>query len=127
MRTRIAYPVLCTAIGLLVGWFPMFFHGPIREKFDVYYLNGALAVWAWYLSRLAIGFFVGISVWPRAWYVRGPLVGALIMIPLGFVSLANPMCGPPCMFWNTFTGAVVGASVAGIAYALLKRHHVLDS
>jgi hypothetical protein len=52
-------------------------------------------VWTWYLSRLLIGFWVGISVWPQPWFVRGPLLGALVMFPPGFVSLATPGCGPP--------------------------------
>jgi hypothetical protein len=95
MLARIPYPVLCTVIGLLVGWTPMFFHGPIHEKFDIFYLNGSFAVWTWYLSRLLIGFWVGISVWPQPWFVRGPLLGALVMFPPGFVSLATPGCGPP--------------------------------
>jgi hypothetical protein len=89
----IPYPLLCTAIGLVIGWFPVFFHGPIHQKFDIFYLNGALAVWAWYCSRLLIGFVVGISAWPRHWYVRGPLCGVLLMIPPGFFSLATPGCG----------------------------------
>jgi hypothetical protein len=93
MRMRLPYPLLCTAVGLVVGWFPVLFHGPIREKFDIFYLDGGLAVWAWYCSRLLIGFLVGISAWPRLWYVRGPLIGVLVMIPPGFFSLATPGCG----------------------------------
>jgi hypothetical protein len=94
MRIDIPYPLLCTLLGLVIGWFPVLFHGPIREKFDLFYLNGALAVWCWYCARMLIGFLVGISAWPSAWYVRGPLVGALVMIPPGFVALAVPGCGP---------------------------------
>lgn len=72
----------------------MLFHGPIAQKFDIYYLDGSLAVWAYYLSRLLIGFVVGIAVWPSRWYLRGPLIGALLMAPSGFFSLATPGCGP---------------------------------
>ena len=92
---NVPYPLLCTAMGLVLGWGPIFFHGPIPQKFDIFYLNGALAVWTWYCLRMMIGFVVGISAWPRPWYVRGPLVGALLMLPPGFISLATPGCGPP--------------------------------
>jgi len=95
MRQKVPYPLLCTAIGLVVGWFPVLFHGPIHQKFDIFYLNGAVAVWAWYVLRMLIGFVVGISVWPRRWYLRGPLCGVLLMTPPGFFSLATPGCGPP--------------------------------
>jgi hypothetical protein len=30
------------------------------------------------------------------------------------------------MFWNTVTGAVIGTSIAGIAYWLTGKHHALD-
>ena len=43
-------------------------------------------------SRL-IGLFVGVSVWPPAWYVRGPLCGLLLMLPVALISLATPRCG----------------------------------
>jgi hypothetical protein len=91
---RLTYTRLCVALGLLAGWTPMLFHGPIPQKFDLYYLDGRLAVWAYYLSRLLIGPAVGITVVPRRWYVRGPLLGALLMVPTGFFSLATPGCGP---------------------------------
>ena len=91
---RLPYPLLCALIGLVVGWFPVFFHGPIPEKFNLFYLNGQLAVWNWYLSRLLIGLLVGISAWPPVWWMRGPLIGVLVMIPPGFVALATPGCGP---------------------------------
>lgn len=91
---RLPYALLCTLLGLLIGWFPVLFHGPIPQKFDLFYLNGRLAVCAYYLSRLLIGAAVGISVVPRRWYLRGPLLGALMMAPTGFFSLATPGCGP---------------------------------
>jgi hypothetical protein len=28
------------------------------------------------------------------------------------------------MFWNTVTGSAIGTTVAGVAYALTKKHHV---
>jgi hypothetical protein len=89
------YILLCTAIGLAAGWIPKFFHGPIPEKFDMLYIKGAVAVWAFYTARMLIGFLVGITVWPRQWYLRGPLCGMLAIVPLGFVVLATPGCGPP--------------------------------
>ena len=61
----------------------MFLHGPIPEKFNLFYLRGAVAVWSWYTARLLIGFMVGITCWPRRWYLRGPLCGFLMMLPPG--------------------------------------------
>ena len=81
------------AVCMVFGWLPTFFHGPIREKFVVLYLDGDLMVWAWYSARMLIGFWVGVSVVPATWYLRGPLMGFLSMLPLGLVSLAVPNCG----------------------------------
>lgn len=89
------YPLVCTGLGLMIGWIPAWLHGPIPEKFDVFYLDGAVAVWAFYSARLMIGFWVGISTWPEPWWLRGPLVGLLVMLPLTLIALANPECGPP--------------------------------
>jgi len=89
------YWLVCAAIGLAGGWTPMLFHGPIPEKWNYFYLDGALIVWGYYVARLTIGFWVGITSTPQQWWLRGPLCGALVMIPLGFVALGNPMCGPP--------------------------------
>jgi hypothetical protein len=71
---RISYPLLCTARGLIFGWLPWLVHGPIPEKFNVLYIQGSTAVWAYYSARLLVGFVVGISVWPRAWFLRGPFI-----------------------------------------------------
>jgi hypothetical protein len=90
---RSPYPVLCTLLGLALGWLPMLVHGPIPEKFYPHFIRGDITVWAYYGSRLAIGFFVGITIWPRRWWLRGPLLGALLMIPTGLVSLSVPECG----------------------------------
>jgi hypothetical protein len=117
------YRVVCTGLGLGLGWIPMLLHGPIPEKYDRLYLSGAIAVWGWYVARLSIGFWVGVTQWPRPWYVRGPLCGALVLFPLTLVSLATPGCGVPCMFWNLVTGVVLGVVVAGVAYAVTGRHH----
>jgi hypothetical protein len=89
------YPLLCTLIGLVLGWFPMFVHGPIPQKFNVLYIRGATAVWAFYIARLLIGFWVGITRWPARWYVRAPMCGFLTMFPLTWISLAMPGCGWP--------------------------------
>jgi hypothetical protein len=56
-------------------------------------MRGSIAVWGWYSARLLIGLLVGISVWPRQWYARGPLCGLLMLFPLGLVALATPGCG----------------------------------
>lgn len=87
------YRLLCTLLGLLLGWLPAFVHGPIPEKFDQFYIDGATLVWGFYVARLSIGFWVGITTWPPRWWLRGPLVGALTLLPLGFVVLATPGCG----------------------------------
>ena len=89
------YPILCTLLGLMLGWLPMFVHGPIAEKFNLLYIDGRVAVWGWYSARLLIGFWVGITRWPAVWYLRGPLCGFLTMFPLTVVSLATPNCGFP--------------------------------
>jgi hypothetical protein len=68
-------------------------HGPIPYKFNVLRVNGAIAVWAYYSARLLTGYLVGITSWPRRWYLRGPLCGCLLLGPLGLVSLAMPGCG----------------------------------
>ena len=91
--SRLPYPVLCTALGLALGWLPMLIHGPIPEKFNVLYIRGDIAIWTFYAARLSIGFLVGISVWPRAFWLRGPLLGALAMLPPGLLALATPRCG----------------------------------
>ena len=92
---RLPYPALCTLVGLVLGWLPVFLHGPIPQKFNVLYIRGAVAVWAFYSARLLIGFMVGITSWPGRWYLRGPLCGFLMMFPLTLVSLAMPGCGWP--------------------------------
>ncbi len=93
MREKLTYPFLCTLLGGVLGWVPWFLHGPIPEKFNVLYIQGSIAVWAFYSARLLIGFFVGITLWPAAWYLRGPLCGFLIMLPVTFVALGTPRCG----------------------------------
>lgn len=123
LRDRIPYPLLCTVIGLLLGWLPMFLHGPIPEKYNILYIRGAIAVWGWYVARLLIGFVVGITHWPRRWWVRGPLCGLVMLFPLSLVSLATPSCGAPCMSLNLTSAAAVGTIVAGLAYALTGQHH----
>jgi hypothetical protein len=120
---RLPYPAICALLGLAIGWTPMLLHGPIPEKYDVLYVQGSIAVWGWYAARLLIGFIVGITWWPRAWWLRGPLIGLLTMFPLGWVSLATPGCGFPCQFWNGVTGAAVGAVVAGGAFLITGRDH----
>lgn len=92
-RLRIPYPLLCALLGLALGWIPAWLHGPIAHKFNVLYIRGAIAVWAYYSARLLIGFFVGITAWPRQWFLRGPLCGFLVMLPVTFIALATPGCG----------------------------------
>jgi hypothetical protein len=92
---RIPYPLLCVLLGLPLAWVPVFLHGPIPEKFNVLYIRGPIAVWGYYAARMLIGFFVGITLWPRRWYVRGPMCGFLALLPLTVIALATPGCGVP--------------------------------
>ena len=89
---RLPYPLVCTALGLGLGWLPILVHGPIAEKFDVLYIRGPVAVWGFYAARMLIGFWVGVTAWPARWWLRGPLCGFLTMLPLGVVLLATPGC-----------------------------------
>ena len=125
-RDRVPYAPLCTVLGLALGWLPMLIHGPIPEKYNVLYINGAVAVWGWYTARMLIGFAVGITSWPPRWYVRGPLVGLMMLFPLSLVSLATPGCGPRCMIVNLATAVALGAVVAGLAFAVTGRHRAAD-
>lgn len=123
LLARVPYVVVCAALGLVLGWLPGLVHGPIHEKWDLFGVRGVMVVSGYYVARLSIGLWVGITNLPEPWYLRGPLCGALVMLPLGFVALANPMCGGPCMGWNTLTGATVGLAVGGLAWAITGKHH----
>lgn len=92
-RNRIPYPLVCIALGAALGWVPLFVHGPIAEKFNPHYIQGAVAVWAFYSARMMIGVWVGLTSWPSAWYLRGPLCGFLSLLPITFIPLAMPECG----------------------------------
>ena len=120
---RVPYPALCALVGVVLGVVPRFLHGPIPQKYDVLYIKGAIAVWGWYVARSAIGFLVGITAWPERWWLRGPLCGAIMLVPLCFVSLATPGCGPPCATWNLSSAVTIGTTVSGIAYLVTGRHH----
>jgi hypothetical protein len=118
-----SYILICTALGLALGWLPALFHGPIPEKYNLLYINGAVAVWGHYSARLLIGFMVGVAAWPGQWYVRGPLMGFLMLFPVSMISRGVPGCGPPCQFWNELTGTLVGLTVAGLARWLTGKDH----
>jgi hypothetical protein len=120
---RLPYPLVCLLLGLALGWLPKLLHGPIPEKFNLHYIWGAVAVWAYYAARLTIGFWVGISAWPRAWWLRGPLCGLVALLPVTLFSLAVPECGPTCMAINLTTGTGVGLLVGGLAFVLTGKHH----
>jgi hypothetical protein len=90
---RLPYPLLCTLLGLVLGWLPRLVHGPIPEKFNLLYIRGAVAVWGFYSARLLIGLLVGNTRWPARWYLRGPLCGLVMMLPVGLIALATPGCG----------------------------------
>ncbi len=122
-RPAIPYVALCAALGAGLGWLPQYFHGPIPYKFDTHYLDGSLMVWAFYSARMLIGLWVGVSTWPRPWWLRGPLCGAVVIFPVLFISLATPECGWPCFGVNLASAAIVGLCVAGIAFLSTGRHH----
>ena len=92
MRRALPYPAVCLVLGLLLGWSPRLLHGPIAEKFNPHYIQGAVAVWAFYSARLLIGLWIGITGWPQRWYLRGPLVGFLTLLPVTFIPLASRAC-----------------------------------
>lgn len=121
--STLPYTLVATVIGALAGWVPALLHGPIPAKFDALYINGSIAVWSYYSARMLIGFLVGITTWPRRWYLRGPLCGLLIVFPITMISLAMPGCGAPCMRWNLFTAACVGTTVAGLTFWITGRDH----
>lgn len=90
---RPSYTPTCVAVGLVLGWLPALVHGPIAAKFTVLSIDGPVAVWGFYAARLMIGTAVGLVVWPRPWWLRGPLCGLALMLPIGLIVLATPGCG----------------------------------
>jgi len=117
------FRVIAAFTGFIAAWLPFFLHGPIPEKLDRVRINGALAVWGWFVARMLIGVVVGTTTWPRIVWVRGALFGFLMMLPTGIISLATPGCGPECMAANLSTGALVGVLAGGAAWFLTGRHH----
>jgi hypothetical protein len=124
LARRLPYLLVCTLLGAGLGWLPILVHGPAPEKFDLLYIRGAIAVWGFYLARCSIGFWIGVTTLPERWWLRGPLVGFLVMLPLGIVLLATPGCQGRCTMWNLSTGTVVGALVAGAAFLLTGKHRL---
>jgi len=123
---RLRYVALCSLVGFILGWLPMFLHGPIPEKYLILHIDGRIAVWGWYVARLLIGFYVGIAAWPRVWFVRGALWGFLSIFPLTIVSLATPGCGFPCMTLNLMSATSIGLAVAAIARFVTGRDSAWD-
>lgn len=121
--TAVPYALVCALVGLVVGAVPAVVHGPIPQKFDVLYIQGSVAVWGWYVARALVGLLVGITTWPAPWWLRGPLCGAIMLVPLSFVSLATPGCGPPCAAANMTSAVSVGFVVAGLARLITGRDH----
>ena len=112
---------MCTVSGLVLGWLPALLHGPIPQKFDVLHIDGSTAVWGWYLARCGIGFLVGITIWPKPWWIRGPMCGLMALLPLAMVSLATPGCGVPCVRANLLSAVTLGLLDAGVARWLTGR------
>jgi hypothetical protein len=123
MKSPGQYRVVCAFTGFVAAWLPFFLHGPIPEKLDRVRLNGAIAVWGYYVARLLIGFVVGAATWPQPWWLRGPFFGALLMLPVGTIALATPGCGPNCMALNVTTGAFVGLLAGGAGWLVTGRSH----
>ncbi len=122
-RRGLPYLLVCVALGLVLGWVPGLLHGPIAEKFNVLFIRGAIAVWAWRIARLSVGLWIGISVWPRPWWLRGPLCGLLAILPLCLVSIATPGCGWPCAGLNAASATTLGLVVAGGVRLVTGRDH----
>jgi hypothetical protein len=121
---RFSYPLLCTILGFVLGWVPILVHGPIAGRFDAIYMRGSIAVWAFYTARLLVGFFFGITVWPRQWWLRGPLCGFLLMLPPGLIVLATPGCGTRCMTLNELSAMAIGALTGGLARVITGKNHL---
>lgn len=117
------YTLVCTLLGVALGWVPILFHGPIPQKFDLLYINGALGVWCYYSARMVIGFLVGTTTWPERWWLRGPLIGFLTMGPPAIMLVAIPGCGYSCMQWNLTSATLIGTTVAGVARVITGRDH----
>ena len=66
------YPVVCVLLGLLLGWTPRLVHGPIAEKFNVHYIHGAVAVWAFYTARLLVAGLARAITGRNHLHDRGP-------------------------------------------------------
>lgn len=115
MDDAIRYRVVCIATGALgasaAGWIL----GPRPELFLAHDIAGEITVWAYHASRLAVGVWVAISVWPRPWLVRGPLCGALAMVPVAWISQALPERGLGLPLGDLAAGAVLGFAVAATA------------
>ena len=116
------YALVCTLLGLGLAWVPKLFHGPAPAKYDVLYINGSLAVWAFYGARLLVGFWVGITRWPARWWLRGPLCGFATLLPHAIMLFATPGCHYRCGELNLLSGTLVGTAIAGIAFLLTGRH-----
>jgi hypothetical protein len=123
MSEAARYRWICVAAGLVAAWLPYLLHGPVPEKLDRVRLNGAIAVWGWYTARMLIGLVVAATAWPRPFWLRGVLFGALVMLPCGIVSLGTPGCGPDCMAANLSTGALVGVLAGGTAWWVTGKDH----
>ena len=118
-----SYRQVCFVVGILAGWLPWLLHGPALEKFEAVRMNGRYAVTAYYVARCSIGVWVGLTSWPERWWLRGPLCGALAMLPPACVSLATPGCGLWCGLTNVVSAAAVGLLVGGLAWAWTGRSH----
>ena len=123
---RIPFPLVCAVLGLVLGWIPILLHGPRREEFDVLYVIGDVAVWGFYAGRCGIGLWIGLTAFPRRWFLRGPMCGFLAIIPLAMIQLAMPRCGLQCMSSNVASGTALGLLIAGLAWLLTGRHHQGD-
>lgn len=123
MSPAARFRLTATLVGLVAAWIPYLLHGPVPEKLDRVRLNGAIVVWGFYVGRSLIGFVVGVATWPEAWWLRGPLLGVLVMLPCGLFALGTPGCGARCMTMNLSTAALVGLIAAGAARLVSGRDH----
>jgi hypothetical protein len=64
----------------VLGWVPRLIHGSIHEKFDVFYIKGVVAVWAWYTARCAIGPVCAASNLSTAMAVGATVAGIAFVV-----------------------------------------------
>lgn len=74
----------------VLGWVRYFFQGPIPDKLNQLYIHDPTTVWGWYLARILIGTWIGVTTSPWRWWLRGPLFGFLVLRSVGSTGQPAP-------------------------------------